>query len=55
VMELTVEMVGVATIPPTLSAVLPVMMEPSIVLVMMMIVLIAQSKISVARLLTKRC
>jgi len=39
VMEVTVEMVGAAIIPPTLSAVLPVMMEPSIALVMMMIVL----------------
>ena len=38
-MELTVEMVGAAIIPPTLSAVLPVRMEPSIALVMMMIVL----------------
>ena len=38
-MEVTVEMVGVVIIPPTLSAALPVMMEPSIALVMMMIVL----------------
>jgi len=52
--EVTVEMVGVVIIPPTLSAALPVMMEPSIALVMMMIVLIAPSKISIIWLPTKR-